>query len=322
MARPTAIWNQDSVLELLTRELARSAREGGEVSVMLAGIDPPATASDPLLGEVAQRFSLLLRPYDHVGRYNADQLLVVVPGCGMETVLPLAEKLRQSVAQSAIDISGTSQRVTVSMGIAGGAPGSGEELLREASRLRDRAQSLGGNRVESARRLPAAASRIEPRRRIRLSLWLGGALLAGIAALAFWAPATLCAPLRWRDVFSSSELPPPLPADCVPANERPSEATLHSLDNQRESRGLTFESTVTCKISSSGPKDKSAQIDQAWLDTIYVNGIMQYKRHVLLAASESVKDGTLFTVEQCLMPWWTYLTQGQDGCWAEYEFWK
>jgi diguanylate cyclase (GGDEF)-like protein len=322
MGRPTAIWNQDSVLELLTRELARTAREGGEVCVMLAAIDPPATASDALLGEIAQRFSLLLRPYDHVGRYGADQLLVVVPGSNVEGVLVLAEKLRQSVAQSPVEVSGGRQQVSVSIAVADGARRSAEELLNEVSSLRHRAQALGGNRVESARKLPAAPSRALPKRRMRLSLWIGGALLGVLAILALVAPATLCAPLLLGDVFNSNELPPPLPADCVLTNEHPSDATLHTLESQRATRGLILEGTVTCKISSSGPKDRSVQIDQAWLDTIYINGTMQYKRHVLLAAHENVKGGTLFTVEQCLMPWWTYVTQPQDRCWEEYEFSK
>ena len=97
---------------------------------------------------------------------------------------------------------------------------------------------------------------------------------------------------------------------------------MRALDSQRESRGLQLEGVVTCKIASSGPKDRSIQIDQQWLDTIYVNGTMQYKRHVLLAAPEKVQGGTLFTVEQCLMPWWTYMSQPQDRCWEQAEFWK
>lgn len=322
MARPTAIWNQDSVVELLTRELARSAREGGALSVMLAGIDAPAPPSDALLGEIAQRFSLLLRPYDHVGRYGADQLLIVVPGNGVEDVLPVAEKLRQSVAQSPFEVSGTSQPVTVSVALADGTFRTADDLLRDLSGLRSRAQSLGGDRVESQRKLAAGSSRPLPRRRVRLTLWIGAAILAGLVILAFASPSTLCAPLLLSDVFNSNELPPPLPADCVPTNEHPSDATVRSLDSQRAARELILEGTVTCKVASSGPKDRSVQIDQQWLDSIYLGGTMQYKRHILLATHESVKGGTLFTVEQCLMPWWTYVSQPQDRCWEGYEFWK
>ncbi len=329
MVRPTAIWNQDSILELLTRELARTAREGGDLCVMLAGLDPPKVAnreqqaqSDSLLGEIAKRFSALLRPYDHVGRFGADQLLVVVPGCSLASVLPVAEKLRQAAAQSPVEAAGTPFPVTVSLALADGASRSEQELLRELGSLLYRAQAQGGNRVESVRKLPAAAPRLVPRRRIRLSLLVLGVIAAALAVLALVAPSTLCTPFLVGDILNSSELPPPLPADCVPTAERPSEATLRALDGQRENRSLILEGTVTCKINSSGPKDRSTQIDQQWLDSIYVNGTMQYKRHVLLAAYENVKGGTLFTVEQCVMPWWTYVSQPQDRCWEQAEFWK
>jgi len=113
-----------------------------------------------------------------------------------------------------------------------------------------------------------------------------------------------------------------LPADCQPTTERPSDAIMKTLDSQREARGLQMEGTLTCKIKSAGPKDHSIQIDQQWLDSIYVNGMLQDKRHVLIAATEKVPGGTLFTVEQCLMPWWTYFKQPHDRCWEQAEFWK
>jgi diguanylate cyclase (GGDEF)-like protein len=326
MVRATAIWNQDSIVELLTRELARTTREGGDLCVMLAGIDPPTPgrrdgqpASDPLLSEIAKRFSALLRPYDHVGHFGTDQLLIVVSGCNLASMLPVAEKLRQSVAQTPIEAAGA--KLTVSLALADGSFHSEEELLRELGGLLYRAQAKGGNRVESAKKL-AAPPRLPNQRRIRLPLLLGGAVVAALVVLYFVAPSTLCTPFLLRDIFSSNELPPPLPSDCASTAEHPSEATLRSLDSQRESRGLILEGTITCKINSSGPKDRSAQIDQQWLDTIYVNGTMQYKRNVLLATSESVKGGTLFTVEQSVMPWWTYITQPQDRCWEQAEFWK
>jgi len=328
MARATAIWNQDSIVELLTRELARTAREGGDVSVMLAGIDSPRNGTrepaqtDPVLSEVAKRFSSLLRTYDHVGRYGTNQLLVVIPGCTLNDVLPVAEKLRQAVAQTPLKIGDEALPITVSIALADGKARGEEELLREASSLLYRAQTEGGNRVESGKKLAGTVTRAPARRKTHLSLIVAGVLLAGLVVLYFVAPSSLCAPFLLHDGLSASELPPPLPSDCAPTNERPSDAAMQSLESQRLARGLQLEGTVTCKITSSGPKDHSTQIDQQWLDSIYVNGTMQYKRHVLLAAHENVKGGTIFTVEQCVMPLWTYITQPQDRCWEAAEFWK
>jgi hypothetical protein len=147
-------------------------------------------------------------------------------------------------------------------------------------------------------------------------------LLAGIALLCVFVPSTICTPFLLRDILDSSELPAQLPTDCQPTTERPSDATMKSLESQREARGLQLEGTTTCKITFSGPKDHSLQVDQQWLDSIYVNGVLQDKRHVLIAATEKVKGGALFTVEECLMPAWTYFKQPQDRCWEQAEFWK
>jgi diguanylate cyclase (GGDEF)-like protein len=329
MVRATAIWNQDSVVELLTRELARTEREGGDLCVMLAGIDLPKTGfpqqqalMDSVLGEVAKRFAALLRAYDHVGRYGSHQLLIVVPGLSQTEVLPIAEELRQAVAQSPVEVAGTSLPLTVSVALSDGSRRNEPELFRELNGLLYRAQAEGGNRVEVTKALPTAPALPRPRRRIRLSLWVGVTLVAALGALAYFIPSTLCAPFLLSDVASSNELPPPLPADCQPTTERPSNATMEILDRQREARSLQLLGTITCKIASSGPKDRSVQIDQQWLDTIYINGAMQYKRNVLLAAPEKVQGGTLFTVEQCIMPWWSYVSQPQDRCWEQAEFWK
>ena len=330
MVRTTAIWNQDSILELLSRELARTEREGGDLCVMLAALDAPAASgqeqpaqSDPILGEIAKRFTSVLRSYDHIGRYGSDQLLIVVPGSSVASAVPVAEKLRQAVEQSAVDAGANRFPATVSIALGDAASRRDTEVLRDLGGLLRQAQAKGGNRVESAKKLAPGPQRITLKPKRRLSLWIaGGSLLAAIALLCVFVPSTICAPFLLRDILDSSELPPQLPADCQPTTERPSDATMKSLDSQREARGLQLEGTTTCRIASTRPKDQSIQIDQQWLDSIYVNGVLQDKRHVLLAATEKVPGGMLFTVEQCLMPWWTYLSQPQDRCWEQAEFWK
>jgi len=329
MARTTAIWNQESILELLTRELARTAREGGDLCVLVAAMDPPSTAnkdlpsqSESVLGEIAKRLTGVLRTYDHIGRYGSDQLLIVVPGSGLATVFPVAEKLRLSVEQTPVDAGNHRFPVTVSFGLSEAAGRSEAEVLRELGGLVHQAQAKGGNRVETAKKLPLTPPAFHPKPRRRLSLWIGGGVVAALILLAILVPSTMCAPFLLRDILDASELPPQLPADCVPTSERPSDATMKALESQREARGLQLEGTTVCKIKAQGPKDRSAQVDQQWLDSIYVNGTLQDKRHVLLAATEKSQDGTLLAVEQCLMPWWSYLRQPQDRCWEQAEFWK
>lgn len=330
MARTTAIWNQDSILELLSRELARSEREGGDLCVMLAAVDDSPESGkerqahmEAVLGEIAKRFTSVLRSYDHIGRYGSDQLLVVIPGSNLASVVPVAEKLRQCVEESSIDVGTNRFAATVSIALGDAGSRGADEVLGDLGGLIRQAQAKGGNRLESGKRLPVSRRPVTLKPKRRLPLWIaGGSLLAAIVLLCVFVPSTICAPFLLRDILDSSELPPQLPADCQPTTERPSDAIMKSLDSQREARGLQLEGTTTCKIAFSGPKDHSLQIDQQWLDSIYVNGVLQDKRHVQIAATEKVQGGALFTVEQCLMPWWAYFKQPQDRCWEQAEFWK
>ena len=334
MNRPAALWNRDSILELLSRELLRSAREGSPLGVMLAGIDQSRTIlsehgqaqGELVLGEVAKRLSALLRPYDHVGRYSTEQLLVVAPGCKPASILPLAEKLRAGIAQSPIEVSGTRTPVTISVALATAAdlsPGQDEEdVLRSLDQVLYRAQVNGGNRVESVGSVSSPKTRVRNWPRINIPLVIAGLLVAGILALFIFAPAWACAPFRLGDILDTSELPPPLPGNCQPTADAPSEALLQSLESQRQTRGLILQSTVTCKIVLPSGARAIRQRDPHPLESLYPGGTIQYRRHVLIATSQDVPGGTLCTVELCLTPWWKYIDQAGDRCWDQLAFWK
>jgi hypothetical protein len=70
---------------------------------------------------------------------------------------------------------------------------------------------------------------------------------------------------------------------------------------------------VTCKIPSSS-KARSSNSQEEWLGNLYADGKLQYRRHVLITASQNVPGGKLFIVEQCLIPWWRYMTQSREYC--------
>ena len=53
-----------------------------------------------------------------VARYGGDEFVVLVPDADQETVAMVAERVRRSVANSAVDIDGESMSVTVSIGFA------------------------------------------------------------------------------------------------------------------------------------------------------------------------------------------------------------
>jgi diguanylate cyclase (GGDEF)-like protein len=331
----TAIWNRESIVELLARELARTAHEGRDLFVLLVGLDQlqditaryGPSQGDRVLGEVAKRLNAFMRSYDHVGRYGAEQLLVLCLSYDLAGIVPLAEKLRQTVEQLSVEISGTRVPVTISISLATASDfrsSSHYELLRELENGLYRAHAQGGNRVERVR--PARAQSViatPPGDRTRLRAAVSFFVVAAIVVALIWiSPAWTCAPFRVRDVVEGGELPPPLPVNCGATADVPSDSTLESLDQQREARGLLLQETVTCKISLPPKARRERGSDQQWLPDLYVNGRYQYRRHVFLATSQDVPGGTLFTVEVCLMPWWDYLKQPGDACWGQYAFWR
>jgi diguanylate cyclase (GGDEF)-like protein len=331
----TAIWNRDSIVELLARELARTAHEGRDLFILLVGVDQlpsirqqyGSAKGDLVLGDVAKRLNAFMRSYDHVGRYGTEQLLVLCLSYDRAGIVPLAEKLRETVGHLAVEISGSKIPVTISISLATAAdfqPHSHHELLQELENGLSRAQAGGGNRLERVR--PArSVSKTIPAMPVGAGVRLvfGIVVMVSIVVGLFWiSPAWTCAPFRLRDVFAGGELPPPLLTNCSATAEVPSDETMQALDQRREASGLLLQETVTCKISTPARASRDRLRDQHWLSELYVNGTYQYRRHVFLATSQEVPGGTLFTVEVCIMPWWDYLKQPGDACWGQYAFWR
>lgn len=324
------VWNRESIVELLTRELERSESSGANLAVILAGLDQPGTNRQPgevqnnlILPEIAKRLSGLLRRYDYIGRYNPRQLLILVPGWEPSKIATLAGKLRQAVVESRVTIPGSEVEATMSFVSAVSADFKSRinnEVLGHLETVLATVEESGGNRVASLNSaIKSEHPALRKRRRIRISWLLGGVFVLAVAVVLLLAPSWTCAPNLVGDIFDSGELPPPLPANCVLASERPTEAMMHSISKQREISELEFQGTITCKISSS---PRSGRGQEQWLVNLYADGRLQYRRHVLIAASQDVPGGKLFTVEQYLMPWWRYLSQTEEYCRVQDPSWK
>lgn len=153
----TGLLNRAEIMEVLTRELARSERDSKPVGIILADLDHFKSVNDSFghlygdeaLKETARRFRAKLRVYDSVGRYGGEEFLLILPACDAMTTMIRADELRVYVASKPI-VSGKASRViTVSMGVVsseqGGTP---EALLTQADCGLYRAKEKGRNRVE------------------------------------------------------------------------------------------------------------------------------------------------------------------------------
>jgi two-component system cell cycle response regulator len=169
----TRLWNRSSILEALTRELARAEREASPLGVVIVDLDHfkqindnhGHPAGDVVLRESARRMQSGVRQYDSVGRYGGEEFLILLPNCGEAESFSQAERLRKQLSQNEIRIDYLSIRVTASFGVAAAIPGepwTSEGLIRRADEALYVAKKSGRNRVEilsySPEPAPIAAS--------------------------------------------------------------------------------------------------------------------------------------------------------------------
>ena len=120
----TQVWNRAAVMEILDEEITRSIREKLPVGVIMADIDRFKAindthghqAGDKVLIEVARRLKDGLRPYDKIGRYGGDEMLIVLPNCSLQNLESIALRLLSNVGEKAIGFKGKSLRASISIG--------------------------------------------------------------------------------------------------------------------------------------------------------------------------------------------------------------
>jgi len=155
----TQLWNRSSILEILSREVTRAAREKGPFGVVLADLDHFKSindtyghlAGDVALKQAAQQMQCAMRTYDAIGRYGGEEFLSILPGCGpMETQLQ-ADRMRLEISRLPVEFAGSYIPLTASFGCTsfGGECGSvtPEKLIAIADAALYRAKREGRDRV-------------------------------------------------------------------------------------------------------------------------------------------------------------------------------
>jgi len=159
----TGLANRRQLVSRIGEEYARleRARRSGEPleapSFIMADIDHfkrindthGHAAGDEALRQVAASLKGLLRPYDVIGRFGGEEFLVMLPGTGPAEAGVVAERMRQKVAESPLDIGGGALRLTVSFGVACARDDQddAEAAIRRADEALYAAKNAGRNRV-------------------------------------------------------------------------------------------------------------------------------------------------------------------------------
>jgi len=156
----THLWNRNSILEILARELARAAREQRPLGLVMADLDHFKSVNDSyghqsgdvILVEAARRMQKGMREYDSIGRYGGEEFLILLPGCEEADSFNQAERLRKAISQVEMPLAGGGTLpVTACFGVTTALPGeawTAESLVRIADQALYLAKKRGRNRVE------------------------------------------------------------------------------------------------------------------------------------------------------------------------------
>jgi diguanylate cyclase (GGDEF)-like protein len=99
-------------------------------------------------GQVAAILKQGIRQADLLCRYGGDEFVMLLTQTPPDQAMVLAERLRQSIAQSFMNRLEQRLQVTVSIGVAGLGPEmSAEDLIKAADEAHYRAKQAGKNRV-------------------------------------------------------------------------------------------------------------------------------------------------------------------------------
>jgi diguanylate cyclase (GGDEF)-like protein len=158
----TGIYNRGAVIDILEKELLRLGREHQPVAIIFADLDHfkrtndvyGHLAGDAVLREVTRRVGAVLRPYDSLGRYGGEELLIVLPACDAAGALEVAERVRSVVAAQPVVTEFGAIPSSLSIGVATAGVGRGwscSGLMQQADAALYRAKEGGRNRIELAK---------------------------------------------------------------------------------------------------------------------------------------------------------------------------
>lgn len=153
----TNVYNRRYLADYLSREVARAAREGSALSIVIMDVDNFKNFNDThghkcgdvILQAIAGFLVDHTRRGDIVCRFGGEEFLILMPGASQEVALERAEAWRQAFSETPVEYEGIKYSATFSAGVAT-FPEHGltdEALLQAADRALYRAKDSGRNKV-------------------------------------------------------------------------------------------------------------------------------------------------------------------------------
>jgi len=157
----TGLFNRRYLMEALEKEVQRSVRKGGNLSLIMLDIDHFKQVNDAfghlqgdiVLQKVAVQLQKELRSYGVASRYGGEEFIAVLPDATLKEAIFVADRVRMSIQKAKFSGALSKLSLTVSMGVAlFSAEGNStvDGFIKMADDALYRAKANGRNRVECA----------------------------------------------------------------------------------------------------------------------------------------------------------------------------
>lgn len=155
----TGLFNRRYMMEALDKEVQRSVRKGGTLSLIMLDIDHFKQVNDSyghlqgdvVLQKVAQQLQKELRSYDCAARYGGEEFVAILPDSTLKESVFVADRVRLAVQGTRFNGPLAKLNLTVSLGVACFSKDHSSTVdgfIKQADDALYRAKSNGRNRVE------------------------------------------------------------------------------------------------------------------------------------------------------------------------------
>ena len=121
----TGLANHKRFYEILERELWRSRRYGGQISLIMVDVDNLKKindayghrAGDKVIRQISRKIRECIRQIDTAARYGGDEFVIILPNTSLADATVVAERMVEAVSNSPVTWKKEQIRLSISIGV-------------------------------------------------------------------------------------------------------------------------------------------------------------------------------------------------------------